>query len=116
MRGLICEIQVKTLLDDGWATKTHDLTYKPRQGVSVNPELKAQVNILGDSIQLIERQSDIVRKLIEHQWSRDRQRRAAAQQQLLFALIQEQREDVDPDVRTWTGAIVSDFQNDREII
>lgn len=79
--GLLCEIQVKTLLDDGWATKTHDFTYKPKSGIQINPELQAQIDILGDSIQLIERQSDIVRKLIEHESSRDKKRRTAAQQE-----------------------------------
>lgn len=114
LRELSCEIQVKTLLDDGWATKTHDLTYKPKFGVSINPELKAQIDILGDSIRLIERQSDIVRKLIEHEWSRDKKRRAAAQQQLLLAFIEVQQHHEDHDVRKWTAVIVEGFRKDIE--
>jgi ppGpp synthetase/RelA/SpoT-type nucleotidyltranferase len=112
--GLSCEIQVKTLLDDGWATKTHDLIYKPKSNVAINPELKEQMDILGDSIRLIERQSDIVKKLIEHEWQRDKKRRTAAQQQLLLALTKDPELQEDEHVRKYTAEIGAALRADLE--
>jgi hypothetical protein len=55
------------------------------------------MNILGDSIQLIEQQSDILRRLIEHQGSRDKKRRTAEQQELLLALTEQPEVKIDAD-------------------
>ena len=100
LMGLLCEVQVKSVLHDGWATKTHDLTYKPSS--SVNPEHSTQIKILGDSIDLIESQSDIIRKFIEHERIRDGNRRAAAQLELLAKLTEDhEHTDQVQELATW---------------
>ena len=59
----VCEIQVKTLLQDAWGAKSHDLTYKP-QG-QTDRDLIASFNILGDTLAKIDLQSDVIRSSIE---------------------------------------------------
>ena len=68
--GLKGEAQVKTLLHDGWAAKTHDMIYKPP--IKLSSEIAAHAAILGDTVQLVEKQSDIIRRLVEREVNRER--------------------------------------------
>lgn len=62
LKGLKCEVQVKTLLHDVWHAKTHNLTYKPVGYINVKH--KALMDSFGEIIQAIEMHSDMTRKLI----------------------------------------------------
>lgn len=59
----ICEVQIKTVMHDAWGAKTHDLTYKPSGRTA--QELIDSFNVLGDTLALIDRQSDLIRHSIE---------------------------------------------------
>lgn len=83
---LKCELQVKTLLNDGWATRTHDLNYKPR-GIK-NIAIDGIIASIGEMVQSIERQSDQLKILIEKGRDQGAQRKARAVKRLSFALTQ----------------------------
>lgn len=61
----LCEVQVKTVLHDAWASKMHDLTYKP--GGNLNSRIPRLVTAVGMTLEGIEQQSISVRNMI---WSR----------------------------------------------
>jgi ppGpp synthetase/RelA/SpoT-type nucleotidyltranferase len=82
LSGLKGEVQVKTLLHDGWAAKTHDMIYKPP--IKLSDEIERHAQILGDAVQLVEQQSDIIRRLIERELSRETKRRKAVQERLML--------------------------------
>ena len=63
----ICEIQIKTVLFDAWGAKTHDLTYKT--AASVDATLTKAFELLGDTLALVDLQSDNVRASIIDQHS-----------------------------------------------
>lgn len=104
--GLRCEIQVKTLLHDGWAAKTHDLTYKPR-GVT-DSNLVKHMQILGDSIEILEKQSDIIKEIIEKAWAREKRRRESAQRELLLSVTKDKNVQDDQELY----AVVSEMGRD----
>lgn len=81
LEGLRCELQIKTALHDVLGAKSHDLTYKP-QGV-IDKRMKRQIEILGDSIQAIEQQSELLKDLIQQRWVIEQKRQRAASLQLL---------------------------------
>ena len=58
--GLFCEIQIKTMLHDGWGGKTHNLTYKPLG--QIDEVLYRHMNILGDVLRLLDDQSEIIKE------------------------------------------------------
>ena len=66
-RHLLCEVQLKTMLHDAWASKTHDLIYKP-QGRH-DPRLDRMMNMFAESLQAIEVQSETLRDIIEERAS-----------------------------------------------
>lgn len=79
--GRLCEIQLKTVLHDAWANKTHDLTYKPLD--QLDPRIQQQMQLIGGILQGVEKQSEILRSLIEEQWEEDSERRSAARRALI---------------------------------
>lgn len=79
------EIQIKTMLHDGWSAKTHDLTHKPQGEVS--EALDRHMQILGDVLSQLDVQSELIKDAILIQWNLDRRRREAARQSLLLRLI-----------------------------
>jgi ppGpp synthetase/RelA/SpoT-type nucleotidyltranferase len=81
---LCCEIQVKTMMHDSWAAKMHDLNYKPLG--HTDRRLADMMEILGDALQSVERQSQILRNLIHERWNAEVQRRRGARRSL-FTLI-----------------------------
>jgi hypothetical protein len=62
-RNVKCEIQVKTILEEAFDAKTHDLTYKPGRW-EVSEELEKQFAILAGSLHAIDRQSEFLQDLI----------------------------------------------------
>lgn len=66
LAGLRVELQVKTMLHDAWGAKMHELTYKPRG--KLDPDLRVLMESMGDGLQAIERQSELLRDTIAKQW------------------------------------------------
>jgi ppGpp synthetase/RelA/SpoT-type nucleotidyltranferase len=65
--GLHCEVQIKTMLHDAWAAKTHDLNYKPRG--RTDDRLSRMMQVFGDALQSIELQSELLRDMIQERWN-----------------------------------------------
>jgi ppGpp synthetase/RelA/SpoT-type nucleotidyltranferase len=82
--NFLCEIQIKTMLQDAWSTKMHDLTYKP-QG-RLDRRLKGLMQSIGDTLQLIEQQSAQLRDMIQEQWNVEEQTRKIARERLFESL------------------------------
>lgn len=76
LKGLKCEVQIKTLLHDAWQAKTHDLIYKPQGELGV--EHRHIMESFGESIQAIEIQSQTIRKLVTQDWEEEEDLRHAA--------------------------------------
>lgn len=71
---LRCEVQIKTMLHNSWAQKTHDLNYKP-QG-QIDQRLADMMQGFGHALQSIEVQSQLLRTLILERWNAEVERRA----------------------------------------
>lgn len=84
-----CEVQIKTLLHDAWGAKTHDLTYKPDG--ELHPKMKNQMENLGDLLERVDHQSELVKDLIVERWIFDEQKREAARQALVYTLWHKHR-------------------------
>ena len=61
--GKKCEIQIKTLLEEAFDAKSHDLAYKPGHRV-VSDELKAQFVNFSQVLKAVDRQSEFLKGLI----------------------------------------------------
>lgn len=113
---LKAEVQIKSLLYDGWGAKTHDLIYKPKDG-SVPGDLRTQANLLAQSVGLLEKQSDILRKVIDELWQKDSRRRRAARMSFYFDMsnrtgVDEAYSQFMSDVRADADALaVCDFEH-----
>jgi len=82
--GLKCEVQCKTMLHDSWATKMHDLTYKPMG--YLEPRLELLMQAFGDTLERVERQSQAIRDMILEKWNAEAERRRLAHASLLPSL------------------------------
>lgn len=91
--GKRCEVQLKTLLHEAWANKTHDLSYKPSG--ELDPRIRQQMQLIGMMLQSVEQQSEILRSLVEEQWTEDSELRIAAQRALLFDVMHRSKTDRD---------------------
>lgn len=81
-----CELQVKTLLSDGWATRTHDMVYKAPHAISRS--LDRLVATIGDMIQNIEGQSDGIKEIISGHVELLNSMRHSAINNLVYGLTQ----------------------------
>jgi ppGpp synthetase/RelA/SpoT-type nucleotidyltranferase len=82
---IVAEIQIKTMLHDGWGAKTHDLTYKPDGSIEEN--FSKHMEILGDVLRQLDDQSELIKDAIKAHWEVDKKRRAAARDSLFRRLI-----------------------------
>jgi ppGpp synthetase/RelA/SpoT-type nucleotidyltranferase len=103
------ELQVKTLLHDGWAAKTHDIVYKPP--IQLSDDVRKHTNILGETLQLVEKQSEIIRGLIEREIERENRRRRAAQATLMVRMTVRDSRDFDSRAATLARAIHKDLDH-----
>jgi ppGpp synthetase/RelA/SpoT-type nucleotidyltranferase len=71
-----CEVQVKTMLEEAWDAKTHDVVYKRAQHVS--PDLLVQMKLVSDSLQELDKESENLKNLILQRERQERQRKEAA--------------------------------------
>jgi ppGpp synthetase/RelA/SpoT-type nucleotidyltranferase len=83
-RGLRCEVQCKTMLHDAWATKMHDLTYKPIG--YLEPRLELLMQAFGDTLERVERQSEAIRDMILEKWNAESERRRLTHGMLFLRL------------------------------
>jgi len=58
-----CEVQIKTLLEEAFDAKSHDLVYKPGKHIPA-PRLKAQFATLASALKTIDSQSEFLKDLI----------------------------------------------------
>ena len=79
------EVQIKTMLHDGWGAKTHDLTYKPQGEIDRN--LHRHMEILGDVLQHLDDQSELIKDAIRQRWNTDVKQREIARDRLFLSLI-----------------------------
>src|SRR5271163_749662 len=63
LKNVKCEFQVKTILEEAFDAKTHDLTYKPTVK-QINPELVKQFAVLSGALEAIDGQSEFLKTLI----------------------------------------------------
>ena len=79
---LRCEVQVKTMLEEAWDAKTHDIQYRRER--EINPTLIAQMKLLSDALQVVDRQSEllkqqIIQQIIETEFEEARRKAAVVQ-------------------------------------
>jgi tetratricopeptide (TPR) repeat protein len=68
------------------AAKTHDMIYKPP--IKLSADIERHAELLGESVQLVERQSDIIRHLVERELHREVKRRKAAQIRMMTLMTE----------------------------
>ena len=77
LQHLRCEVQVKTVLHDAWAAKTHGFTYKPRSQLS--PFDVRMMQSFGDGVEALEAQSELLRL----RWAQEREASKLRQKSLI---------------------------------
>lgn len=80
--NITCELQIKTVVVQGWGVKTHDLIYKPPG--EIDARLKAHMEKLSHTLQILDDQSEILKQLIEEAWVIDKRRRQVAQMMMMM--------------------------------
>lgn len=73
---LKCEIQIKTILEEAFDAKTHDLTYKSGE-LLVSDDLKHQFGMLSSVLGVIDKQSEFLKTLLLEDEKEKRLRREA---------------------------------------
>ncbi len=102
--GLRCEIQCKTMLHDSWATKMHDLTYKPMG--YLEPRLELLMQAFGDTLERVEWQSEAIRDMIVERWNAEAERRRLTHASLFSSLERTMaRSDLSPDTKNLRALI-----------
>ncbi|HEX8365026.1 MAG TPA: hypothetical protein VF603_07065 [Allosphingosinicella sp.] len=101
---LLCEIQVKSLLHDGWATRTHDLTYKTKE--RKDPRIEEQVSALTKLVKSLEEQSDVLRSYIVKDDEDDEVRRDGAVSQLFFQTTQRPATETESEISDMASALL----------
>lgn len=104
--GPLCEIQIKSLIHDGWATRTHDLVYKARKGE--DSRIDKQVEALGRLVRTLEQQSDVLRAYLLGADIDDDSRREAAALSLFFQLTQSGESEAEKEVAKISQALLKD--------
>jgi ppGpp synthetase/RelA/SpoT-type nucleotidyltranferase len=82
LSDLQCELQVKTIVQEAFDAKSHDLAYKPGN-LEVGKELKDQFAILSSALNSVDRQSEFLKDLIVRE-QQDLDLRRAACLELYF--------------------------------
>ncbi|MFK0209476.1 hypothetical protein [Agrobacterium sp. NPDC090283] len=100
--SLQCEIQVKTVLHDAWASKLHDLTYKP--GGMLDPRLSQLMASIAVTLENLENQSITIRDMIEASWDVEADARKAARVQFFENMLEYRR-------ATWRDALDTEMKD-----
>jgi ppGpp synthetase/RelA/SpoT-type nucleotidyltranferase len=107
VNSMLCEIQVKSLLNDGWAAKIHDLVYKSKS--KIDPEVRRQADIIGGMVNGLEQMSDGLRTLVTRNQQIEEERRAAAIFVLMKKTLDAMAQDGTEDERDWYQRLDSDI-------
>lgn len=114
------ELQVKTLLEAGWDTKTHDLTYKAQEST---PDLQEHMKLISNALAAIDEQTILLRGRIRQEQTASRELRQAAGRLLFYiSLDDEQKKQLgiagkniekwqQADIRQLTKAVEQYYQN-----
>ncbi|RNJ50352.1 hypothetical protein [Methylocystis hirsuta] len=78
---ICCEIQIKTVFFDSWTVKSHDLTYKPE--VILDPRYKEQMDVLAKILSALEKQSGIIKDMVEESTRFDKDKKKLAKKELM---------------------------------
>lgn len=81
---LRCELQIKTMLHNTWSIKAHRLIYKPAGALDYRA--KKLMQAIGDGLQAVDQQTDLLRSIIEDHWDIDNQRRVQTRQAIISTL------------------------------
>jgi len=71
-----CEVQIKSILEEAWDAKTHEVSYKREE--TIKKELVDHVALLSDSLRVVDQESEVLKVQIEEEAERDEIRRRAA--------------------------------------
>lgn len=75
LMGVRCEVQVKTMLEEAWDAKTHDLTYRREE--HVHPRLLKEMKKISDELARLDGETEILQNLILERETLERQRKEA---------------------------------------
>lgn len=75
LMSLKCEVQVKTMLEEAWDAKTHELTY--RREDTIHPRLLSEMKKISDELSLLDGKSELLKTLILERETQERQRKEA---------------------------------------
>lgn len=89
--GRLCEIQIKSLLHDGWSTRTHNM-YKDKD---LSPKIKKRIESLTRLVKSLEEESDSLREDMQKVEREDSVRRDAAARQLFTGLLEKVKDRAD---------------------
>ncbi len=71
-----CEVQIKSILEEAWDAKTHEVSYKKEE--TIKKELIDHVRLLSNALQVVDQESEVLKLQIEEEGERDKIRRRAA--------------------------------------
>ena len=74
--GIKCEIQVKTMLQEAWDAQTHDISYKKEE--LIDNDLLDHIKYQSDTLEALDKQSEIIRQLIQRVEEEEREHKIAA--------------------------------------
>ena len=74
--GTKCEIQVKTMLQEAWDAQTHDISYKKEE--LIDKDLLDHIKYQSDTLDAIDKQSEIIRQLIDEVEEEEREHKIAS--------------------------------------
>ena len=74
--GIKCEIQVKTMLQEAWDAQTHDISYKKEE--LIDKDLLYHIKYQSDILAALDKQSEIIRRLIQQVEEGEREHKIAA--------------------------------------
>lgn len=78
-RGLKCEVQIKTMLQEAWDAWTHDVVYDPETKIRPEEAYKYLFKLLADELKILDEKSETLKRQIQKEEKEaERRRRAAA--------------------------------------
>lgn len=82
--NLTCEIQIKVAIQDAFAQRSHDLTYKPID--QLDSWFVQQMKHINDVMMIADRQSESIFQRVHEIWNEQEQSKKAAREILLFTM------------------------------
>jgi ppGpp synthetase/RelA/SpoT-type nucleotidyltranferase len=104
-QDLRCELQIKTMLHDAWAAKTHDLTYKPQ--TSHDSRFDRMMSLFAESLQGIEILSETLRDMIQERWAAESRWRKILRRTMFESVPAWVDEDFSPEALAIRGRLIA---------